>query len=236
MEPLVKKILNYISIENTKELFNCIKPDFSNLDEVYQNNLNQWFYNNSDKKEIKDTKDIKETKYGIFTENNNITISKTKGGFELTEIDFINDQIKYINKLDFESLTFAEKKQFETYKSFLLNKQNPPQQVENVKPDEVKKELYNHIFKDNAFEVFEKYHTTKNLAENCKTDLNLLFQLFKKDNLFLETVELKHYIKWLNSTYNYSLIELKRVDIKTRPNIQRTNDYKEYKKSTLNKP
>ena len=54
MEPLVKKILNYISIENTKELFNCIKPDFSNLDEVYQNNLNQWFYNNSDKKEIKD--------------------------------------------------------------------------------------------------------------------------------------------------------------------------------------
>ena len=134
-----------------------------------------------------------------------------------------------INETDYKILK-------DRYKSFLLNKQNPPQQVENVKPDEVKKELYNHIFKDNAFEVFEKYHTTKNLAENCKTDLNLLFQLFKKDNLFLETVELKHYIKWLNSTYNYSLIELKRVDIKTRPNIQRTNDYKEYKKSTLNKP
>lgn len=235
MNPTTKKILEYLNTENTKFLFSYIKTDFSNLDEVYQNNLNLWFCNNSDEKTTKDSKGIEITN-GILLNPDNIIFSKTKNGFELTEIDFINNQIKDINKLDFESLTFAEKKQFEAYKSFLSNKQNPPQQVENFKPDEVKKELYNHIFKDNAFEVFEKYHTTKNLAENCKTDLNLLFQLFKKDNLFLETVELKHYIKWLNSTYNYSLIELKRVDIKTRPNIQRTNDYKEYKKSTLNKP
>jgi hypothetical protein len=111
-----------------------------------------------------------------------------------------------------------------------------PQQIETVKTIEFKKELHNHIFKGNAFEVFEKYHTIKNLAENCKTDLNLLFQLFKKDNLFLETVELKHYIKWLNDTYKYSLTELKKVNTESRPNIQRTNDYKQYKESTLNKP
>jgi len=230
-----ERMLKHINTVNTKFLFSYIKPDFSNLDKVYQNNLNLWFCDNSDEKTTKDSKSI-EMRNGILLNPDNIIFSKTKDGFELTEIDFINDQIKEINKLDFESLTFAEKKQFETYKSFLINKQNPPQQVESVKPDEVKKELYNHIFKDNAFEVFEKYHTTKNLAENCKTDLNLLFQLFKKDNLFLETVELKHYIQWLNSKYNYSLIELKKVNINSRPNIQRTNDYKEYKKTTLNKP
>lgn len=110
------------------------------------------------------------------------------------------------------------------------------QQPENVIHDEVKKELYNHIFKSNAFEVFEKYHTTKSLAENSKTDLNLLFQLFINDNLFVETVELKHYIKWLNTKYNYSLIELKKVNINSKPNIQRANDYKEYKKLTLKQP
>lgn len=108
---------------------------------------------------------------------------------------------------------------------------------EAVIPDEVlKKELYNHIFKGNAFEVFEKYHSTKRLAENSKTDLNLLFQLFENDNLFVETVELKHYIKWLNSKFEYSLTELKKVNINSKPNIQRANDYKEYKKLTLKQP
>jgi hypothetical protein len=235
MNPTTKKILEYLNTENTKFLFSYIKPDFSNLDEVYQNNLNLWFCNNSDEKTTKDSKGIEITN-GILLNPDNIIFSKTKNGFELTEIDFINNQIKDINKLDFESLTFAEKKQFEAYKSFLLNKQNPPQQVESDQPDEVKKELHNNIFKYNAFEVFEKYHNTKELTESCRTDLNLLFQLFKKDNLFQETVELKHYINWLNRKYNYSLTELKKADIKSKPNIQRTNDYKEYKKTTLNKP
>ncbi|HUH35292.1 MAG TPA: hypothetical protein VL022_05615 [Moheibacter sp.] len=112
----------------------------------------------------------------------------------------------------------------------------PLQQPETDKPDEVTKELHNHIFKGNAFEVFEKYHINKSLAENSKTDLSLLFQLFEKDNLFVETVELKHYIKWLNKTYGYGLTTIKRANIKSKPNIQRTNDYKEYKRTTLKQP
>lgn len=111
-----------------------------------------------------------------------------------------------------------------------------PQKTEADKPDEVKKDLYNYIFKGNAFEVFEKYHTSQNLTEQSKTDLNLLFQLFTDDNLFLETIELKHYIKWLNKTYKYDLIELKKINKNSRPNIQRTNVYKEFKNTTLKKP
>jgi hypothetical protein len=109
----------------------------------------------------------------------------------------------------------------------------PFQQTKAIEAYEVKNELHNHIFKDNAFEVFEKYHYTKSLAESSRTDLNLLFQLFKKDNLFVETIELKHYIQWLNKTYGYGLTELKKVDINSKPNIRRTNDYKEYKNTTL---
>lgn len=114
-----------------------------------------------------------------------------------------------------------------------INELIGPQQPGAVKD---KKELYNHIFIGNAFEVFEKYHSTKSLAENSKTDLNLLFQLFENDNLFVETVELKHYINWLNGKYKYSLTELKKVDMKSKPNIQRTNDYNEYKRTTLKQP
>jgi hypothetical protein len=133
-----------------------------------------------------------------------------------------------------EAMVKKYPKQFQTFDICEHNQQ--PQQIETVKNIEIKKELHNHIFKGNAFEIFEKYHNARNLAENSKTDLNLLFQLFKKDNLFLETVELKHYIQWLNKTYCYSLTELKKVNINSRPNIQRTNDYKQYKETTLNKP
>ncbi|MET3730700.1 hypothetical protein [Moheibacter stercoris] len=132
------------------------------------------------------------------------------------------------NKAMIEGYLNFEKAMIEHHKE--ISYTSPP---ETDKPDEVTKELHNHIFKGNAFEVFEKYHNNKSLAENSRTDLNLLFQLFKNDNLFVETVELKHYIQWLNKTYGYGLTELKKVDINSRPNIQRTNDYKEYKRTTL---
>lgn len=122
------------------------------------------------------------------------------------------------------------------YEKTISNDILKPQHFESFSNDEIKTELHNHIFKYNAFEVFEKYHITKDLAENNRTDLNLLYQLFKNDNLFIETVELKHYIKWLNATYGYALTELKKVDMKSKPNIQRTNDYNEYKKTTLKQP
>lgn len=139
---------------------------------------------------------------------------------------------RFIGHLHYSEVEFIGNGIAKAYKAL-----NEPQQTETVIPDEVlKKKLYNHIFKGNAFEVFEKYHSTKRLAENSKTDLNLLFQLFENDNLFVETVELKHYIKWLNSKFEYSLTELKKVNINSKPNIQRANDYKEYKKLTLKQP
>ncbi len=111
-----------------------------------------------------------------------------------------------------------------------------PQQDGPKNPDAVKKELHNNIFNGNAFEVFEKYIINKNVSENCKTDLRVLFEFLKADNLLVETIELKHYIKWLNSNFDYNIFELKKINLNTKPNIQRANDYKEYKKPTLKKP
>lgn len=101
------------------------------------------------------------------------------------------------------------------------------------KNDEVKKELHNNIFKRNAFEIFEKYVTTKKIDSTCRTDLRLLFELLKEDNLLVENIELKHYRNWLSNYFNSYFPELKKIELNTRHNIQRTNDYKEYKSATL---
>ena len=102
------------------------------------------------------------------------------------------------------------------------------------KPPKERKELYNNIFKGNAFEVLEKYFSNKNVNGSSATDLRLVFELMKIDNLFIETIELKHYINWLNKYYfDNNLITLRKINLKTKPNRQRTNDYIEYRDATL---
>lgn len=103
--------------------------------------------------------------------------------------------------------------------------------------DEEKKELHNNIFKGNSFLIFEEYYNRKVLSVNSRTDLRLLYELLKKDSYFLDTIELKHYIKWLNNNDYYNNIELKSIVTTTKKNIARTNDYKQIKtdlKITLN--
>jgi hypothetical protein len=129
-----------------------------------------------------------------------------------------------------------------------INETNPPKNLDYLKigaliaqediknPDVVEKELHNNIFKYNAFETFEKYFENKKITQHSRTDLRVIFDLLKEDDLLFETVELKHYIKWLNSQFDYDISELKKLDLNTRPNIQRANDYKDYKKTTLKKP
>ena len=102
------------------------------------------------------------------------------------------------------------------------------------KPPKERKELYNNIFKGNAFEVLEKYFSNKNVNGSSATDLRLVFELMKIDNLFIEAIELKHYINWLNKYYfENNLITLRKINLKTKPNRQRTNDYIEYRDATL---
>lgn len=144
-----------------------------------------------------------------------------KINIKLSESNSSNSQVK-----------ISQNEVINTESENLINT-NKYQNTEEIKNVEAEEELHNHIFKGNAFKLFQKYHLTKQLAENSKTDLSLLFQLFTIDSLFVDTVELKHYIRWLNNTYDYNLMELKKTNIKSKPNIQRTNDYKEYKSSTL---
>lgn len=112
-----------------------------------------------------------------------------------------------------------------------------PPQAEIVKYDEVKKELHNHIFKHNAFEIFESYKEKKQISAQSRTDLRVIFDLLKNDGLLSDTIELKHYINWINKEYfNNDVIELRVQNLKSKPNIIRANDYEDIKSITLKQP
>jgi hypothetical protein len=112
-----------------------------------------------------------------------------------------------------------------------------PQLIEMDIPDEVKKELHHDIFRGNAFEVFEVYKEKKLITMQSRTDLRVIFDLMKNDNLFLDTIELKHYIAWLNRVFfKNNIFELKKQNLFSKPNIIRTNDYNDIKKATLKQP
>tara|TARA_R110000744_G_scaffold376199_1_gene490292 strand:- start:76 stop:801 length:726 start_codon:yes stop_codon:yes gene_type:complete len=220
--------------------FTNIKPDKSNIDKVYLNNINIWYYLNSDSVIKKDGN--KEVRSKLDTINNvillnpeNFIFCKTQNGFKLTEDDFINAELKRFEELDVNKLLLAENKQFEYYKNFLLNKLEKPQQLQDIKPDEIKKELYNNIFKDNSIYLFEKYFDNKSMTFQSRTDFRFLFEQMKKDNLIHDTVTLGQYIKFIGK-YGYYETELKAIELDALKNIQRTKDYNEYKdnlKTTL---
>jgi hypothetical protein len=189
------------------------------------------------KEELLNIDTSKTGQFNVLLNTNNW--NKHKDDFYTQRISSYKDSYTLDEKIKLE-LEALETIQFEKrdnkvladrYKTLLESKKNL--QIETDKTNVVKKELHNNIFKGNAFELFEKYHITKNLTGSSRADYRLLFELLKEDELIHSTIELKHYKEWLNNTYEYAFPELRIIDIKSRPNIQRTNDYKEYKKATL---
>lgn len=138
----------------------------------------------------------------------------------------------------FEEYSSYKRKEFKNhYLKNRLSLLQEKQHSKEIKSDEVKKELHTDIFKYNAFEVFEIYKENKQIGLNSRTDLRVIFELLKKDKLLVETIELKHYINWLNRVYFMGgITELKKQDLKSTPNIKRTNDYNEYKSRILKQP
>jgi hypothetical protein len=150
--------------------FKHIKPDFNNIDEVYINNLNVWYINFSDiTPTTKDGKDIEITN-GILLNPDNVIISKTKGGFELTEIDFINYELKLLNQCN--NLNTIETKQFEYYKDFLNKKK--------INIEWTLNDFYNRYIETKQFYNFYTNRVYKNHEyNNIKDHFNITNERFK---------------------------------------------------------
>jgi hypothetical protein len=174
---------------------------------------------------IKDIPEIIKTEYRLFSRNKTKAENENWLNHTYNFIININDLSRFIGKSD----TVAFLDWYDT----MIIKQPEYKAVQ----DEPKKELHNNIFVGNSFEVWELYRINKNITVNSATDLRVIFELMKKDTLIVETAELKHYITWLNKFYfKNNLTTLRTQNLKSNPNIQRANDYKEYKKTTLKTP
>ena len=152
-----------------------------------------------------DTNDLSHFTINLYS----ITNQKIKAYLSYSDIEFVENTINQLVQKD---------------------EHNEPQQKETKNPNEVKKELHNNIFKGNTFLLWFKYYQNKNIDVTCKTDLRVIYELMKKDNCFQNTIELKHYINWLNSEFfDGAIMELKKQYFDSRPNQQRLKDYEHYK-------
>ncbi len=83
--------------------------------------------------------------------------------------------------------------------------QNHVSKTEIIKPDEVKKELHPHIFKGNAFEVWQSMFDSFQITESSRTDVKFMFEEMKKDNLIHNTVNQTTFLKWISDTYQITI-------------------------------
>ncbi|HLF51059.1 hypothetical protein [Flavobacterium sp.] len=136
-----------------KANFTRLNSDFDNIDEIYNNNINIWYYFQSDCVTKKDGN--KEVNSKLDTINNNILLNpdnfifcKTQKGFPLTEVNFIDTEIKNLLLIDRDKLSFSEQNQIKFYSEYLSKKRNHIEWTNN--------DYYNHYIETKrfAFQVF----------------------------------------------------------------------------------
>lgn len=114
---------------------------------------------------------------------------------------------------------------FQKYLSEEENFNEPLQQPQVDKPDEVKKELHNHIFRNNAFEVWQSMYDNFNINETKRTDLRFMYEVMKYNKQIHKTVTLKTITDWINETYQFSIKKLQYTYIKSKSNENRMSIY-----------
>jgi hypothetical protein len=148
MNESTENFLKSIEQSFIKSKFSNLEPDFNNIVEVYTNNLNVWYYLNSDEVIKKDGNKEINTKIDtinqvVLLNPENFIFSKKQNGFELTEIDFINNEFKIFESLIVEKLKPVHKKQFDFYTSYLSEKRTTLEYT--------LKDYYNHYIKTGRF-------------------------------------------------------------------------------------
>lgn len=138
--------------------------------------------------------------------------------FEKTEPYHIEPQ-----KMFLESKRKSIKEQLKIDR--LKSKKNEPQQNESSIIDEVKNELHNDYFKDNAFNIWERLFENFNINETKRTDLRFMYEIMKYNGQIHKTVTVKNITDWINETYDFSIDKLQYTSIKSKSNENRMSIY-----------
>jgi len=109
----------------------------------------------------------------------------------------------------------------------LEESKSQPQQSGTKKPDEVKKELHNNIFKDDAFEIWQSMFEKFEIIASKRTDIDFMFQVMKYNNLIYKNIGLKDIKDWINTVYEISFEKIRYTDPKSTANEKRLIIYKD---------
>src|SRR5690606_4991398 len=69
------------------------------------------------------------------------------------------------------------------------------------------KELHNHIFVNNAFEVWQSMFDEFNINESKRSDVKFMFEIMRKEKMIYDTVKQVSFLKWISETYEGMIIE-----------------------------
>lgn len=137
-------------------LFYSITPE--NVEQIYKRNFTKFLFEYSDEVEINGVvygnspeDRMMRIKMLFNDKNGNPNIKtcsgcNTKGGFPLTELDFINNQLDNLKDLSFSDL--VQRKKYETYLNFIQNKKTPPQPepIVKQKPEQETPKTFEELF------------------------------------------------------------------------------------------
>ena len=88
-------------------------------------------------------------------------------------------------------------------------KEYTPQQTEPTKEIEQKKELHNHIFKENSFEIWQSMFIDFDIKKSSRTDIDFMFQVMKYSKQIHENIGLIDIQNWINTVYQISFEKIK---------------------------
>jgi hypothetical protein len=160
---------------------------------------------------------------------NEIEVTKEFINLELTRnnilIKGLSDAINRVKNIALKSKSKIQLVKYcKRYDRILNNKLDEikqPQQTENKKPDEVKKELHNNIFKDDAFEIWQSMFEKFEIIASKRTDIDFMFQVMKYNNLIFDTIGYVDIQNWINEVYEIVFEKIKYTDHKARSNEKR---------------
>lgn len=64
---------------------------------------------------------------------------------------------------------------------------------------------HTHIFKNNAFDVWEAMFNDFGIKESSRTDIKFMFEEMKKDGLIFNTITQKNILNWISETYQIEI-------------------------------
>lgn len=110
---------------------------------------------------------------------------------------------------------------------YILNIESPDESesTEIKKSNERMKPLHNQIFKDNAFEIWQRLFENLNVTESKRTDLRFMYEVMKYNGQIHNTVSVKNILDWINETYQFSIEKLQYTNFKSKSNKNRLSIY-----------